>query len=345
MNYLERTSSPLKSAAGQPLGSERAFIEDLYRRVTQDVLSLTDARRLGRTVRAVGASLCEQLFDPDVTRELWQVRDRIQRIEIVSWEPFIPWEMLFLRSPERSGHGDNEGLFLSEFGLIRSMPGLTHARELPMRRWKYLAAEYKNIDEVPVSGEVEYLRSTLPAKSIHPEAVAGTYDDFFDVLEAGDFDVLHLACHGKSDHGNIDSAELIIGDRKDAVGNGVPVSVDALTVRQEARLNQGSLVFLNACESGRLGPSLTTWGGWPTAFLKAGAGAFVGTAWPVREKPATAFTRVFYDSLLQGDSLSDAATAARTAIKDMGDASWLAYKVYGHPFARRSLGGPKRTPE
>jgi CHAT domain-containing protein len=112
--------------------------------------------------------------------------------------------------------------------------------------------------------------------------------------------------------------------------------VDALTVRQVCHLARHPLVFLNACESGRIEPSLTTWGGWPSAFLKAGAGAFVGISWPVHEKPAAAFTEVFYEAVLDGETLSDAATAARSAIKDMGDASWLAYKVYGHPFARRS---------
>jgi len=336
MNYLERTSRPLKGGSGQTFATERAFVEDLYRRVTHDVLNVKDVRRLRRTVRAVGASLCEQLFDPDVTREIWRVRDRISRIEIVSWEPYIPWELLYLQNPDDNSGKKKDGLFLAETSLIRSMPGLPRARNLPMRRWAYLAAEYTAIDEEPVGGEVEYLRSTLPERDINPEPIPGTYDAFFDALEEGDFDVLHLACHGRSDHEAIDSATLLIGDLINAAGKGEPVSVDALTVRQEGRLASDSLVFLNACESGRLGPSLTTWGGWPTAFLNAGAGAFVGTSWPVREKPAAAFTRAFYEALLEGETLSAAATTARNAIRNMGDASWLAYKVYGHPFARRT---------
>jgi hypothetical protein len=336
MNYLERTSRPLKRRSGQTFATERAFVEDLYRRVTRDVLNLQDVARLRRTVRAVGASLCEQLFDPDVTREIWRVRDRISRIEIVSWEPYIPWELLYLQNPDANSEKRKDGLFLADLSLIRSMPGLTHARTLPMRRWTYLAAEYTAIDEEPVAGEVEYLRTALSQRDINPEQIPGTYDAFFDTLEEGDFDVLHLACHGQSDHQAIDSASLLIGDLTDAAGNGVPVSVDALTVRQEGRLAPDSLVFLNACESGRLGPSLTTWGGWPAAFLNAGAGAFVGTSWPVRDVPAAAFTEAFYEALLEGQTLSDAAKAARSASRGMGDASWLAYKVYGHPFARKT---------
>ena len=36
----------------------------------------------------------------------------------------------------------------------------------------------------------------------------------------------------------------------------------------------------------------------------------------------------------EGQTLAEAATAARSAIKNAGDASWLAFKVYGNPRAR-----------
>ena len=46
---------------------------------------------------------------------------------------------------------------------------------------------------------------------------------------------------------------------------------------------------------------------------------------------ASDFTKTFYDRLQAGDILSVAADAARTAIRESGDATWLAYVVYGHP--------------
>jgi CHAT domain-containing protein len=94
-------------------------------------------------------------------------------------------------------------------------------------------------------------------------------------------------------------------------------------------------VFLNACETGRIGAVLTAWGGWPNVFLRAGAGAFVGSSWAVRDKPAGVFATAFYNSLLDGGTLAEAASAARAEAKKLGDVSWLAYKVYGHPRARR----------
>jgi hypothetical protein len=71
-------------------------------------------------------------------------------------------------------------------------------------------------------------------------------------------------------------------------------------------------------------------------FLRKGAGAFVGASWAVRDKPAAVFSTTFYNAMLGGKTLAEAATAARAAAKAMGDASWLAFKVYGHPRARRA---------
>jgi CHAT domain-containing protein len=82
---------------------------------------------------------------------------------------------------------------------------------------------------------------------------------------------------------------------------------------------------------------LTQWGGWPNVFLRAGAGAFVGSSWSVRDKPAALFCQTFYGALLNDQMLHEAASAAREAAKQLGDSSWLAYKVYGHPNAKRKI--------
>ena len=156
-------------------------------------------------------------------------------------------------------------------------------------------------------------------------------------LAAGDFDVLHISCHAESPQQSIDRAKLVIGDEiPPGSSQARLVEVDTITVEAEARLKQRKpLVFLNACETGREGAVLTAWGGWPNVFLRAGAGAFVGSSWPVRDKPAAVFSIAFYNALLDGKTLAEAAEAARAAAKKLGDASWLAFKVYGHPRARR----------
>ncbi|WP_159424347.1 CHAT domain-containing protein [Streptomyces sp. 3214.6] len=79
--------------------------------------------------------------------------------------------------------------------------------------------------------------------------------------------------------------------------------------------------------------SAQAWGA--SQFLQAGAGAFVGTLWPVRSQSALMFADAFYRQLvLKKQPLGQASLAARRAISDQdGDPTWLAYSVYGSPAA------------
>jgi CHAT domain-containing protein len=95
-------------------------------------------------------------------------------------------------------------------------------------------------------------------------------------------------------------------------------------------------VFFNACRSAGeidwFGESL----GWAPQFLNAGAGAFVGTLWPVRSRSALQFAEAFYDQLItHRQPLGTASLVARQATRDLddGDPTWLAYAVYGSPAA------------
>jgi CHAT domain-containing protein len=211
-----------------------------------------------------------------------------------------------------------------------------------MVHWGYLGATFPTGTLPSVGAEMEYFTGTaadgLRARKIQPRPIAATRDAFYDALGPLEFDVIHLSCHASSPHKSIERASLVLGEET-LPGAGTPrlVEVDTITVEAEARFKgRRPLVFLNACETGRVGAVLTEWGGWPNVFLRAGAGAFVGAAWSVRDKPAAAFATSFYNALLDGRTLAEAAGAARMSAKKLGDSSWLAFKVYGHPRARRA---------
>jgi hypothetical protein len=336
--YQRVRSKPLLDSGNGPAATAIAFVERMYERVTREMKSRDDLKQLEREARDLGAYLCRKLFDPEVTKVLWPLRERIKLIQIVSWEPYIPWELVRLRDPDS---GDIDDRFLCEYGLVRTLSDEMPPRVLPMRDWAYLGATFPLDSFPPVGAELDYFTKTsaesLRGHGITPKAIAATRDSFYDALTNGDFDVLHISCHAESAHQAIDRASLIIGD--ETVPGDTrprPVEVDTIIVETEARLRKRRpLVFLNACETGRVGVVLTAWGGWPNVFLRQGAGAFVGESWAVRDKPAATFSTTFYNALLGGKNLSEAANAARGAAKEMGDASWLAFKVYGHPRARR----------
>ena len=71
--------------------------------------------------------------------------------------------------------------------------------------------------------------------------------------------------------------------------------------------------------------------------MKGGAGAFIGTLWSVGDRPARIFSETLYSELLNSSNLAEATRKAREASRNAGDATWLAYVVYGHPHLKVTL--------
>ena len=336
-------SQPLKDRGDGPAATIQAYVKRMYEQVTRKLGAdvQTDLKRLQREVRALGVNLCDELFEPDVVRALWPLRDRMHLIQIISWEPYIPWELVRLKNPDT---GEIDDKFLAEYGLIRTLADTSPPRTLPLGTWRYHGARFPSGAFPPVGRELDYFTGagsgTLQAHSITPQALDEGEDAFYDTVAAGDFDVLHLACHAEGDENEIDRAHLIIGEATEPSGSTRAIAVGPGILQAEANWQaRHPLVFLNACETGRAGATLTAWGGWPNVFLRCGAGAFVGSAWAVRDGPAARFATAFYEALLDGSTLAAAATAARQAARKSAsgtelDASWLAFKVYGHPRAQ-----------
>ena len=93
-------------------------------------------------------------------------------------------------------------------------------------------------------------------------------------------------------------------------------------------------VFINACRSAGVSPSYHRLDGWARKFLEAGAGAFIGSLWAVRDSTARDFASELYRKLQGGTTLGEAARGARLiAADEPGDPTWLAYAVYGDPRA------------
>ena len=335
-NYLTVNSRPLLAHNNNPAQTSLEYVKRLYNRVTPKISTKKDLQRLTQKLKEIGSEICGELFDPEVTKQLWPLRDQIKMIKITSWEPYIPWELICLQHPE-TGEVDNR--FLCEYGLIRAEAGQSSPRTLSLNNWAYLAADFPYKSMKSVGAEVSYFTNDLPEVGVHPVSIRPDHDSFFDALQTVDFDVLHISCHGEASHENIESSVLILGDKIGAGGSTVLIKVDPTDIKSEAKSTQNfskrrPLVFLNGCETARIGSLLTTWGGWPSVFNQIGASVFIGTSWPVRDKPASLFAKTFYDSLRANLTLAEAATAARTKTKELGDASWLAFKVYGNPQAR-----------
>jgi CHAT domain-containing protein len=179
--------------------------------------------------------------------------------------------------------------------------------------------------------EAGYLEERFGAKGVTATPVGVER-----LLRGGGFDLLHFSGHGAARSDDVADAKVLLrGQRR-----GTSVREQYLSSNDVAQNLDwtdagvpGPLVVLNACQTGRSGELLTTVGGFAKAFLDAGASAFVSCLWSVHEEPARVFVETLYDELLKGTPMSRASAVARTAARDAGDPTWLAYVVYARPDA------------
>ena len=321
-------------------GDRGAYVRDLYARLEKAWTDGRDKAAFAQQLRAYGAQLFDQLFPKDFQRLLWKHRDDLDAPLVVSSEPFVPWELVHLKDPDARGMPPGTH-FLGQTGLTRWMLdpeiGEPPPRTLRVRtgRARFVVPDYTDPNWVlpDAAHERDHLAGLFGATAVPP--VADTLRSL--LAEPGAFDLLHFACHGEAEHDAPAEARLLLetrtpGDRRSFAYLGLS------EVEQFANLvgpdDARPVVVVNACQTGRGGTLLTSLGGFAQAFLRAGAGAFVAALWSVGDAEASTFIRSFYDALAAGEPLGEATRKARAEAQAFGDATWLAYVVYGHPDAR-----------
>ena len=327
----------LASFESPPLLHRAEYVASLYRQIENRWLtSAGDAEAFAEELREFGGSLLSQLFPEKLQQMMWDLRDSLEDLIVLSSEPFIPWELVHLKEP--GGTLPEESRFLAETGLVRWLYTRDNAyppRTLRARpgRVRVLCPDYPDpgLRLAQTREEVEFLTDRLGASPVAPNE-----RDVRALLQDGRFDILHFAGHGQADSDDIANAKILLEGRREN-GRYVPATLSATTVDQRARLAgpDGSkpLVVLNACQTGRLGPQMSSLGGFAQAFLERWAGAFISSMWSVGDEPASTFITTFYTELLGEQPVSAAARRARAAARRAGDGTWLAYAIYAHPWA------------
>ena len=90
---------------------------------------------------------------------------------------------------------------------------------------------------------------------------------------------------------------------------------------------------MNACNSGATSPLWVGSTGWAGRFLTAGAGAFIGSLWQVRDGPARDFAASFYGDVKAGKTIGAAFQEARRYVGKNGDPTRLGYTLFGNTAA------------
>lgn len=304
----------------------RQYLNDLF----HDIQKLTagpdeiSQKAMALRLASKGTHLCELLLPEDLRELLWRVRHQIRTLKIVSNEAWIPWELCRLSGWDNGSIVESG--FFCEWAMARWM-WKERSRPAPkLRRMGVIASETAGL---PESLEERERLLGWAGADLQVEPVPSRFVDLMENLKSGKYDGLHFAGHGDFRDPDADRSRIVLDD-----GNELrPEDLSGETANLGATR---PLVFLNACQAGRGGLTLTGVGGWAPSFLKAGAAAFLGPVWSVSDRAAGRFAQVFYEQLFQGAPLAEAAQRARLTIRDEfpGNPAWLAYSLFADPLAR-----------
>lgn len=255
----------------------------------------------------------------------------------------LPWELI---SYEQPGDGASELQYLclersvSRMPLGGVFPARPPARATVARRKRRMLLIHSDPNNTLASAgtEVESVQSQLGTQleieRVDPTQATNAYLN--ELLMGEPFDFLHYAGHALFDRTSPSLSGLLLKD-------------GLLTAEKIRLLNKGgSLVFLNACESGTVAresePQRVSYllsnpepvVGLASAFVYSGALGCVGSLWPVYDRPATDLAVQFYTNVLTGDPTGEALRKARSTIraKYAREITWAGYVLYGDPTFR-----------
>lgn len=264
----------------------------------------------------VGTLLWDDLMPQPLKEAFWQNVDKIQRLNIVSPADPLPWEMV---CPFQDGKPETALFLADRFSVSRWTYGRPPSATLNIGDPYFVLPP-----DAPPSApaEVQALRTIVGNAGAIEQL-----DALINLIKSKQFGLLHFATHNvQHDGGLTDSYIPLDGQRFSQAFLG-PLYRETLRERTP-------LVFMNACTAAGTSPTYTGMTSWANCFLNAGAGAFLGSLWEVRDRAAREFSVAFYSTLKEGKTLADAMQAGRGAITDKaGDPTWLAYTLYGDPNA------------
>ena len=321
----------------EPRDGWRARVTAALRLVaSMEPLRSTHGGALTRELVGIGQQLRRELLPTPIADVLWEHRSALDSLELTTDEPYVPWELCGVAGP--GGEWDHRHAHLGQGGLVRRWPYSVSVPRLRLGRGRRLivAPGYDRLGR-KLPAQAEEARMMIDRFGARP--MPTDLPSLLGVVDDGAFDLLHFAGHGWSTPDELDRSMLLLDDSAfvddEPRGGFTPYMIGRLAPDPGV----GPLVFLNACQSGLLGPGL---GGFPGAFLRAGAAVFVGSQWPIDDQAAARFAEAFYEGLLSsGSTLAAAVREARiSGGLGAGSASALAYAVYGDPMARDTVTTP-----
>jgi hypothetical protein len=312
--YFQRTISEISESA-------RYLSDDLL----DDEKADFDAK-----IALTGEQLFEKLFSSELQSEYWnnirRKRDqgKIQSVLITTDEPWVPWELVKPYHYDEDTDEETSDEFLAgSFQITRWLTGHGPYERVTIDS---VGMVVPDLDLLHTTGEGAYLES-LRDQGVTVTKPLRTKMAVIEQIRKADIRLLHVASHAAFDTENPNASPIMLDD-----ADLLPTDLNRHVIRDWRKTRP--VVFLNACQTGRIEYELNGLGGWADKFIQeVRATAFLGTLWEVNDALAAEFTRVLYDELLAGQTLGVACRTARLHIRELAPSNptWLAYTLYGDP--------------
>lgn len=155
-----------------------------------------------------------------------------------------------------------------------------------------------------------------------------------------DYKIIHLAGHGVFDEKNPEASGMVIGNNM------------FLSTKEFCKMSSvPELVFVNSCFLGKTSAAAEAYyrdryklaANIGTQLIENGVRAVIVAGWAIDDNAALEFTKIFYEKMMDGDSLGDAMLCARRHIYSKyhhNNNTWGAYQCYGDPHYRLKINKP-----
>ncbi|HET9439530.1 MAG TPA: CHAT domain-containing protein, partial [Longimicrobiales bacterium] len=265
-----------------------------------------------------GTNLFDTLFQGDVRRLYDEARTQQRRrrldfvfTSMIPWVAEKPWEFAY-------DGGRCSFLATEEIHFIRNVLTNVPADRVPRSRGPLrilvASAQPVGLGRLSIDQEVAVIRRgfepLIQAGHVEVETLARTTpSQLHGHLMTGKYQIVHFIGHGVYDEERGEGCLIFVDEH----GNEYPLG--ERSVREMFCKRGLSLVFLNACESGRGGGGSAEFNkGVAQALVAHGLPALVANQYSVLDSSATSFAQHFYWSLAQGLSIGESAREARIAV-------------------------------
>lgn len=239
----------------------------------------------------------------------------------------LPWELLFQRATRQFLALDDHLSIVRQPTILEPLEPLLV--NFPLRLL-VITAQARDAEGLDIEAEKSILRSAAldlsPGQIVLDLLEQPSLEQLRQQLQAQTYHILHFIGHGRfrpdAGEGEI---QLVYPSGH---GQWVTAAQLARIVRSERALR---VVFLNACDSAQSGAD-NAFSGVAAELVRTGdVSAAVAMQFPITDRASLAFTRGFYQALLQASGLDAAVTQGRLAIDaDVNHFEWATPALYLH---------------